>query len=89
MKTDINDFLSEITELRDRYVTAGNKGGARVAQQALTLSELFGKYDFTPAEFYGHLQERLAGFAKIYQSYETEEKAASPVVLEVINAYKG
>ena len=89
MKTDINGFLSEITALRDSYVTAGNKGGARVAQQVLTLSEIYSKYDFPAVEFYGHLQDRLNGFAKIYEKYETEERDANPVILEVIQAYKG
>lgn len=88
MKADISDFIKEVTVLRDAYMQKENKGGARVAQQVLTLSEIYSKYDFTPDEFYGHLDKTMTEFSKNYESYEAEESEANPVVLEVIRGHK-
>lgn len=88
MKADITDFIQEISTLRDAYMQDDNKGGARVAQQVLTLSEIYSKYDFTPDEFYGHLHKTMAEFSRNYEVYETEEAEANPVVLAVIMQYK-
>lgn len=87
MKADITDFLREITELRDSYISSGNQGGARVSQQAITLSEVYSKYDFSAKEFFGYLLSTMEGFTKIYESYEIQEKDASQVVIPLIERY--
>lgn len=87
MKADITEFLDEVTTLRDTYMQSGNKGGARIAQQVLTLSEIYSKYDFTPEEFYGQLHKVMAEFARNYEVYETEEEEANPIVLAVIKRH--
>lgn len=87
MKADITDFLHEITALRDTYMQEENKGGARITQQVITLSEIYSKYDFSLPEFYGHLSTVFKGFARNYEVYETEEAEANPVVLDIIERY--
>lgn len=88
MKDDISGFIAEATALRDRYIAEGNKGAVRVSQQVLTLTEIYSKYDFSKAEFYGHLYTTIEGFKKIYEVYEVEEKVANEAVLELISKFR-
>lgn len=88
MKADITEFLDEVTTLRDAYMQEENKSGARLAQQVLTLSEIYSKYDFAPDEFYAHLYKTMSEFSKNYEVYEIQEREASPVILDVVSRYR-
>jgi hypothetical protein len=88
MKADIIDFRQEITDLRDSYMDSRNKGGARVAQQVLTLAEIYSKYDFSGTEFYTQLHKTIKNFSLIYESYEFQEKEANKAVLDTILQYQ-
>ena len=88
MKTEISDLMQELTVLRNDYAVSDNPGGVRVAQQALTLAEVYSKYDFTINDFFGYLHTSMAGFAKLYEPYEIEESAANKVVQSIIERYQ-
>lgn len=88
MKTEISDLMQELTVLRNDYAVLNNPGGVRVAQQALTLAEVYSKYDFTIKDFLGYLHASMAGFAKIYEVYEIEESEANEVVQAIIESYQ-
>lgn len=80
------EFTAELTELLESYLDAKNQG-ARIVQQALTMSEIYGKYGFPEDEFFTRLHADFSRMSTIYEDWEPWKRETFNIVEPVIAKY--
>lgn len=86
MPGKIEEFTAELTDLLESYLDTKNQG-ARIVQQALTMSEIYGKYGFPEDEFFTRIHADFSRMSTIYEDWEPWKRETFNIVEPVIAKY--
>lgn len=86
MASKTEEFTAELSNLLETYLTAKKKG-ARIVQQALTMSEIYAKYGFPEDEFFTRIHTDFSSLSNIYEDWEPWNMETFKVVEPIIAKY--